>query len=427
MSNIIQDLTSLVSSQVLSKAANQLGESESGISSVIGSLAPTILAGLLNKSNDSSAFGDIFNSLSNKNNASFLDDLGGLIGGGNLAQNDPKDIAGGLMGSLFGNKVGGILDIVTSLAGVKKSSSSSLLGMVAPMIMGYLGKKIMNGGLNASGLASLLSGQKDNITAALPSGMGDLIGFATGNTSGGGSSNASSTGASSTGGGNGFMKYLIPLLLLAGAFFAWKSCGSDVKNAADSAMDTVENVADAAGDVVGDAATTVADAAGDVVDAAGDAIAGLGDFFKRKLANGLELEIPEFGIESKVLDFIEGESAIDKETWFNFDRLTFNTNSAELNMEKSKEQLNNIAQVMTAYPNVNIKLGGYTDNTGSVDGNMKLSQSRADNVMAALVAMGIDASRMTAEGYGSEHPVATNDTAEGRAQNRRIALRVTAK
>jgi len=127
------------------------------------------------------------------------------------------------------------------------------------------------------------------------------------------------------------------------------------------------------------------------------------------------------------MDFIEGDGNLSKDSWYNFDRLTFATGSANLDSDKSKEQLDNIAEIMKAYPKVAIKLGGYTDNTGSEDANLSLSQSRADNVMAALVARGIDGSRMTSEGYGIAHPVASNDTEEGRAQNRRIAINVTAK
>jgi outer membrane protein OmpA-like peptidoglycan-associated protein len=76
---------------------------------------------------------------------------------------------------------------------------------------------------------------------------------------------------------------------------------------------------------------------------------------------------------------------------------------------------------------VHIKIGGYTDNTGDAAANQTLSEARAKNVMDALAAKGVDASRMESEGYGDQHPVADNSTEEGRAQNRRIALRVTQK
>jgi len=76
---------------------------------------------------------------------------------------------------------------------------------------------------------------------------------------------------------------------------------------------------------------------------------------------------------------------------------------------------------------VKLKIGGYTDNTGSADGNMKLFQNRANTVMGTLVANGIGAGRLSAEGFGSAHPMGCNDTEEGKEQNRRIAVRVTEK
>ncbi|GAB4054124.1 sodium-translocating pyrophosphatase [Spirosoma litoris] len=153
---------------------------------------------------------------------------------------------------------------------------------------------------------------------------------------------------------------------------------------------------------------------------------GLGEFRPEKLTSGVELNIPEFGIESKLLAFIKGDKPVDKTTWFDFDRLLFQTGSATLEPQ-SQEQLKNIAEILKAYPAVNIKLGGYTDNTGNAASNLKLSQDRANSVRVELEKMGIAKDRLEAEGYGQEHPVASNDTEEGRAQNRRISVRVTKK
>ncbi|MBC3786036.1 sodium-translocating pyrophosphatase [Spirosoma utsteinense] len=132
------------------------------------------------------------------------------------------------------------------------------------------------------------------------------------------------------------------------------------------------------------------------------------------------------GIEANLLSFIKSDKVVDKETWFDFDRLTFETGSATLKSE-SQEQLKNIGDILKAYSNVNVKLGGYTDNTGNAASNLKLSGDRAQSVKKELVGLGIADSRLEAEGYGQEHPVASNDTEDGRAQNRRISIRVTKK
>ena len=149
--------------------------------------------------------------------------------------------------------------------------------------------------------------------------------------------------------------------------------------------------------------------------------------FTKKLGSGFDLSGNTNGIEAGLIGFIESDKVVDKETWFNFDRLIFKTGSAELDMDKSKDQLNNMFEILKAFPNVKLKVGGYTDNTGVEAANMKLSQDRANTVVSALNGMGTDKARIEAEGYGSQHPAGDNATEEGRAQNRRIAVHVTAK
>ncbi|MEL6122274.1 MAG: OmpA family protein [Bacteroidota bacterium] len=453
--SIIKELGGLVTNQIIKSASNSLGESDSAIGKVISGLAPTILAGMLNKSSDAGAFGQIFDMLNRKENVSYLDNLEGMLTPGNIAQGDPRDAAGSMLGSLFGDKVGGILDMITALGGVKRDSTSSLLGMVGPMIMGYLGKKILNQGLSATGLASYLGTERNNIASAIPNQLADFIGFdvnetvadkaaaavtgaATTASTAAKSAASSASGAVNTAastaqsGGSGLLKYLLPLLLVAGAFFAWRACGTDVKNAGEKVADVTTSAVDGASDAASDMAKGIGEAAKDIsadaANAASGAVAGLGQMLSRALPGGVSLNVPENGIESQVIAFIEDEDkVVDKTTWFNFDRLNFATGSADLDMEKSREQIDNIAAILTAYPNVNIKIGGYTDNTGNAEANMKLSEARAQTVMLALVNKGIAPPRMAAEGYGDAHPVASNDTADGRAQNRRIALRVTKK
>ena len=157
-------------------------------------------------------------------------------------------------------------------------------------------------------------------------------------------------------------------------------------------------------------------------------LAAVGAFGKKPLPGGVELNVPERGIESNLIAFITDNSRpVNDTTWFNFDRLNFATGSATI-LPESEEQLNNIAAVLKAYPAVTVKVGGYTDNSGDPAANRKLSQQRADAVRRALVGKGIAANAHAAsEGYGADHPVGDNATKEGRAQNRRIALRVTKK
>ena len=93
----------------------------------------------------------------------------------------------------------------------------------------------------------------------------------------------------------------------------------------------------------------------------------------------------------------------------------------------SQEQLNNIAAILAAYPNVRMKVVGYTDNVGSADQNLQLSRDRANTVVAELIRRGISPDRLVATGYGEQYPIAGNSTEEGRARNRRVSMQVTQK
>lgn len=431
-----------------SQASSFLGESSSNTSKALGAVLPSIMGAMMGKASDTNGAGALLNMIKDGGfeGGDMLSNIGGLLGGGN-ATDGLLSSGGSILSSLLGgdSKMGTIANIISNFSGLKQGSASSLLKIAAPLVMSFIGKQIKSRGLGASGLMGMLLGQKDNIKNAIPneiSGkMGDLMGFAN-------VGEVPSVEAPS--GGN---KWLWPLLLAAGvaaAFYFMKGCDTSavtdkVENAADAvgdaasgaadavgdaasgAVDAAGNAVDAVGDAAGDAADAVGDAASGAVDAAGNAISSLGAFFSRKLSTGVELNIPENGIEANMIKFIDGDAAVDKTTWFNFDRLTFATGSAELDMDKSKEQLTNMYEILRAFPKVNLKIGGYTDNTGSEATNMKISQRRADAVKNALVKMGINENRLEAEGFGPAHPVASNDTEEGRAQNRRIAARVTAK
>lgn len=214
MANLLDSIKEYVTPELISQAAKSLGENEGGISKAIGGLASTLLAGFLNKTGDAEAMSNIFNKLSNFDSGS-LDDLAALIGGGNLAQNDPKDAAGQLLGLVFGAKVPAITNAVAAFSGVKVSSVSTLLGMVGPLVMSILSKKINTSSLNANGFANLLVKEKNSILGALPTGLGSIIGLADW---GEDSATESATG----------YRWLWPLLLLlglgGGIIFYLKSC-----------------------------------------------------------------------------------------------------------------------------------------------------------------------------------------------------------
>lgn len=93
-------------------------------------------------------------------------------------------------------------------------------------------------------------------------------------------------------------------------------------------------------------------------------------------------------------------------------------------LSKSFKPLNDVAKIMNDNPDLKLDISGHTDNTGDAAKNQTLSENRAKSVLDYLVKKGVDASRITSAGYGQDQPIADNNTAAGRAKNRRVEIKV---
>jgi len=512
--NILDSLKGLVTDELVSKAAGALGEDSGAISKVMQGALPTVLGGLLGSdSKNHGALSGLFGQAANNDNL-MGDILGGLSGGGNQAGGGIMD---SLTGGIFGNKLGGIVNILTNLGGLKNNGSSkSILGMVGSLAASYFGKKMMKDGIGFGSILNMIGGEKDAIMKAAPEGtmdaigvkpgpwkgVKDMIGNATGAVSGTagkvvdgagsavkgaagavtGAAGAAASGVGNVAGAAGNavkggvgavtgaagkvaggvgdaagatvgaaksgMKWLWPLLIIAalavGAFWLLKQAGcnnaatdmaGDVTNtvsgAAGDAADGVGDAAGAAADGVSDAAGSAAAAAGELVD--GNWVTTKGEAISLKMEDGTEIATTKGSVIDKLYNFAKDTDAVPNtekaENWFNFEDVQFETGSANLKAS-AMPQIENAAKILQAFPNLKIKIGGYTDNTGDVAKNITLSENRAKTVYNAIINKGAAASSFADEafkGYGIEHPVASNDTDAGRAQNRRIACVVTAK
>lgn len=149
--------------------------------------------------------------------------------------------------------------------------------------------------------------------------------------------------------------------------------------------------------------------------------------FSRVLSTGYSISAPWDGVEQRLIEFIGDETKrIDQNLWFDFQPAL--GNGAELEGQSSEQQLTNLFEILKAYPRVKLRIGGFTDNTGSAAANKKDSTERAQALKKELVRRGVAASRLDAEGYGAERPLCPgNDNEECRMKNRRVAVQVTAK
>lgn len=419
--NLLDMLKDQVSGTLAQQASSFLGESEEGVTKALGAGFPAILGGLIDKGSSESGAKGIMDLLGNVD-GDMLGNIGGLFGGGASSVNGLLNSGGGILDAVLGNKMGGIVDLIAKVSGLKGSSSSSLLKMAAPFLMGLLKKQIAGKGI--SGLMGLLSSQKDHVASAMPSGMGSLLGLTgigeglkataskVGDTVGDTGRAAAATAEKAASSGLGWLKWLLPILIVAG--LAWWLMGKgDVTDAVGDAVDKTTSVvkdgANAAGNVVKDGADAVANAAS-------AAWTNVNEAAKEGLAS---ISFGANSIGKQIMDFVDGGAKGDAK--FRFNELSFRTGSADIEGNTGKE-IDNLAAVLKAYPGVNVEIGGHTDNTGDEAKNQTLSEMRAAAIMGRLIAQDIAPSRITTKGYGSTMPVASNDSPEGRAQNRRIEV-----
>ncbi|MEE9226695.1 MAG: OmpA family protein [Acidobacteriota bacterium] len=106
--------------------------------------------------------------------------------------------------------------------------------------------------------------------------------------------------------------------------------------------------------------------------------------------------------------------------------ILFRVDSTLLN-PTAQSSLNQVASVLDEFPKTAVVIQGHTDSTGSEVHNQNLSERRAGSVRNFLIGRGLDAERMVAVGYGENHPVASNESSQGRNQNRRVDILLKAK
>jgi len=390
--SIIDTVMGFLGPQVAQPLAATMGESSDTVLRGLQGGAAAMLSGLAAKADEPGFLSQIFGMITNPANtpaalSGLTSNMGAAIAGGSPL----TDLGGRFLSSIFGSRMSSVTDAVSQFSGLGASKASALLSMAAPLVLGGLGKYVRDNNVTAAGLGSEVKSEAPGLQRFLPSGFRSIFAGASSAVSGAASQAAATTN-----------KWLWPVVLLAALLLAGLYFFNRSKAPVHEAVETAGN-------------------------AASSAVSALGEFFKTKLPDGAELNIPQFGIENKLIAFIQDPSKpVDDTTWFNFDRLLFDTGKPTL-QPSSEEQLNNIAEILKAYPNLHMKIGGYTDNTGDPAANKELSEARAKNVMAVLVSKGVDPSRLEAEGYGDQYPVGDNSTEEGRAKNRRIALRVTQK
>lgn len=139
-------------------------------------------------------------------------------------------------------------------------------------------------------------------------------------------------------------------------------------------------------------------------------------------AQKLNLDLTEFGEFTRIKRDIL-MTPFKAEAVIRLNNIFFETAKWEL-LPESQNELDNLVKILNENPRMRIEIRGHTDNTGNANSNQTLSENRAKSVVEYLLKKGIDGKRLASKGFGQNSPLTTNDTDEGKAQNRRVEFRI---
>ena len=323
--------------------------------------------------------------------------------------------------SIYPGKQREASNAIAEHSNISKDTSAKMMKVCSPLMLNGLAKHVQENNLDANGLKSFLNGMKDEVKSTVPSNFFDKTELS----SFGWTKKAEVKEEPkqkkvkkvkekvikkpvvaepieevSKAGGMGFLKWLLPLLVFIGLIWLliMKGCGGTVDKpiVKNIPLPKVETKAVTA---------PIKNIFGSVNEAA-----------KTALGN---ISFAAGSVGDQMIKYIDGGASGDAR--FRFKNLNFASGSANIDGSTGVE-VDNVAAVLKAYTDVKVTIEGFTDSRGNPDSNLTLSQQRADAVKNRLVAAGISADRLMTEGYGVADPIADNETAEGRAQNRRIEM-----
>jgi OmpA-OmpF porin, OOP family len=155
-----------------------LGESPSVTSSGLSAVLPALLGGLVNKGSTSEGASGLLSMLNNPQiDAGILGSLGSLFGNGTGQATGLITLGSSLLGSMFGDKAGGLTSAIASVAGLKGSSATSLLGLAVPIVLGMLKSHVGQNNLNPSGMMDMLKGQGQHLSGKIDPRIAAALGF----------------------------------------------------------------------------------------------------------------------------------------------------------------------------------------------------------------------------------------------------------
>jgi OmpA-OmpF porin, OOP family len=369
--NLFELLSGYLTPSVVTKMAEIVGESPAQTQKAVDVAIPALAGAACNQASTPRGATDLLGMLSpSRLDSGVVSNFASQLTGGATTQNLMRT-GGTLLSGLLRGNTNSIASLIAGASGISIPGASSLLSLVAPLFFGVLGREASSQNLSASGLSSFLSSNRDTIQRLAPSGLANALGV---------SSMANLCGAPApverpvayVESKPGLPKWIwaLPLLALLLLIPRLRS------HSPTSAMANIT------------------------------------------LPCGTVLSVEEGSFNYELANFMLKGSDADLPKRIVFDHLNFDSATTNLTPE-SNATVSNLVAIMKCYPTMQIRLEGHTDSTGDPAANKTLSLERANAIRDLLVQGGVDPSRIATDGWGQEKPIASNDTEEGKAKNRR--------
>lgn len=440
MTNTLLDhLRSIFTPSASSDLARLLGETDAPTRKAVDALLPAITSGVVNRAQTAEGADTLYRLLT----TTPFDTDPSITQLAQTASHRQKAAESGnrLLSELFPDRPARLAESTAQYSGVSPGTATTLVGLVMSVLMGYLHQQIKARNLTDPQLATLLGREATTVYGAIPAPLAGLLGWFIGT---GTSRPLSPIPATTTpipastftqtnrdeGTKAAAFPWLRWLLIGLGLLLLFllltRMCRGDKEKTVTTGTDRGVVATDTvASDLDGnDSAES---------DATGPSSPGPSSRTSARpgpevrvgvdLPGGRKLNVAENSFNYSLARFLATKGGQLPKV-FTFDNLTFETNSADITA-KARPNVDDLIQIMQAYPSLAIRIEGNTDSTGDDAINDPLSAERAESVRAALVKAGIDGGRIATRERGDSKPVASNQTEAGREKNRRIDVVVT--
>lgn len=404
MKQVYDSIKDLICPKMIAKAARVVDEKEGNVTTASSSIIAGLLGMMLKK-------GDTMEMKSILEEAGNLDILSDLD---NICKERPnaeqRKIGDNFLQYLLGDKAADFSNAIAAHSGISKVATNRLVSIVAPVVAGYLGERLIEKGKNLPQVIREIREDKSRFAPYIPSSLIESFGLSS-ILNGNPTTNTTSNVAEQPKKGRSWLTWLILIALLLLLFWWWRSCRDSERVVVTEQAYVTDTVP----------ASRIAPAA------AYDANRQTTEL---TMANGQRMQAYRGGIEERMINYLNSDSlknATDKDLqgrWFEFDNVNFEFNSATELMGNSQAQLNNIVAILKNHPDAKVRIAAFADKRGTEEVNMEISKERAKTIENIFDKAGVGKQVVRAEGMGDEYATRSASAPDSeRAKDRDIALR----